>query len=160
MYIPKTGDRVRSPSDCPVQLLGQALSMTSSKRDKCLKINHIRIFEKKILKEEKRKVGVVDIIILPSLPKMSMFWGAWMIQSVKYPTVDLSSGHDLTVHGIEPHIGLCTDTAEPAWDSLSPSLSAPPLFSLSLSKRIHKWQKNICVLIRGIYRSVTLCDNN
>ena len=25
----------------------------------------------------------------------------------------------------EPHIGLCADSAESAWDSLSPSLSAP-----------------------------------
>ena len=36
----------------------------------------------------------------------------------------------------EPHDWLCADSAEPAWDSLSPSLSAhPPLlpFSLSLS---------------------------
>ena len=33
------------------------------------------------------------------------------------------SGHDLTVCEIEPLIGLCEDSAEPAWDSLSPPLS-------------------------------------
>ena len=38
------------------------------------------------------------------------------------------------IHELEPHIGLCTnsaDTVEPAWDSLF--LPAPPLLSLSLS---------------------------
>ena len=47
------------------------------------------------------------------------------------PTLDLSSGHDLTVHEIEPHVGLCADRGEPAWDSLS--LCSPYLCSLSLS---------------------------
>ena len=37
--------------------------------------------------------------------------------------VDFSSGHDLTVHEFKPHVGLCVDSAEPAWDSLSLSLS-------------------------------------
>ena len=41
-------------------------------------------------------------------------------------TLDFGSGHDLMVHAIEPHIQLCTDSTEPAWDSLSPSLTAPP----------------------------------
>ena len=57
-----------------------------------------------------------------------------MAQSVEHPTLDFGSGHDLTVHGIEPHIKLCTGSMEPTWDSLSPSLFAPPLtLSLSLS---------------------------
>ena len=43
-----------------------------------------------------------------------------MAQLVKHQTLDLSSGHDLTVRGIEPHV--CADGAEPAWDSVSPSL--------------------------------------
>ena len=46
--------------------------------------------------------------------------------------LDFSSGHDLMVHGVEPHVWLCTDNVEPAWDSLSPSLSACPPFMLSL----------------------------
>ena len=47
-----------------------------------------------------------------------------MAQSVKYPTRGFGSYYDLAVREIEPHIGLCADRAEPAWDSLSPSLSA------------------------------------
>ena len=56
-----------------------------------------------------------------------------MAQSVKRPTLDFGSGHDLTVRECEPCMGLCTDSTEPAWDSLSSSLSAPPLLALSVS---------------------------
>ena len=52
--------------------------------------------------------------------------GTWVAQEVKPPTLDFSSGYDLTVHEFEPHVGLCTDGAEPAWDSLFPSLSLCP----------------------------------
>ena len=45
-----------------------------------------------------------------------------MAQLVKCLTPDLGSGHDLTVCDIKPHVGLCTDSVEPAWDSLSPFL--------------------------------------
>ena len=54
-----------------------------------------------------------------------------MAQSVRCPTLGFSSGHYLFVLGFEPHVGLCADGVEPAWDSLSPS--APLSFSLSLS---------------------------
>ena len=50
--------------------------------------------------------------------------GVWVAQSVKCLTLDLGSGHNLTVGEVEPRVGLCTDSEEPAWDSLS--LSAPP----------------------------------
>ena len=57
---------------------------------------------------------------------------------VKRPTLDFAPSHDLTVCESEPCIGLCADSVEPAWDSLCPSLSAPPLLAcmhtLSLSK--------------------------
>ena len=33
--------------------------------------------------------------------------GAWDTQLVKHLTLDFSSGHDLTVRGLEPHMGLC-----------------------------------------------------
>ena len=56
-----------------------------------------------------------------------------MTQSVKHPTLDFGSGHDSTIHGFEPHVGLCTDSAKPAWGFLSPSSSAPLPHSLSLS---------------------------
>ena len=61
--------------------------------------------------------------------------GAWVAQSVKHPTLNCGSGPDLTVRGIEPHVGLCADSAEPAWNSLflSLSLSAPPPLMLSIS---------------------------
>ena len=47
--------------------------------------------------------------------------------------LDFGSGHDLTVREMEPRVKLYADSVEPAWDSLSPSLSAPPLLALSLS---------------------------
>ena len=51
---------------------------------------------------------------------------------------NFGSGHDLKICEFEPHIGFSADSSEPgaALDSVSPSLSAPPLLvqSLSLSK--------------------------
>ena len=49
-----------------------------------------------------------------------------MAQSLKHLTLDLGSGYDLMVREIKPYIRLLADRAEPVWDSLSPSLSAPP----------------------------------
>ena len=60
-------------------------------------------------------------------------WGAWEAQSVKRLTLNFGSGHDLTVCGFEPRVGLCADSVEPAWDSLSLPFSLPLLLSLSLS---------------------------
>ena len=59
--------------------------------------------------------------------------GACVAQSVKHQTPDFSPGHDLTVCEFKPCVGLCTDGAKLAWDSLLPSLSLPVL-ALSLSK--------------------------
>ena len=56
-----------------------------------------------------------------------------MAQLVKRPTLDLSSGRDLTVREIEPRLGLCADSMVPALASVSPYLSAPLLLVLSLS---------------------------
>ena len=58
-----------------------------------------------------------------------------MAQSVECPSLDFGSDLDLEVHRFQPHVGLCADSVEPVWDSLS-SLSAPPplMLSLSLSK--------------------------
>ena len=58
--------------------------------------------------------------------------------SVKCPTLDSSSGYDHAVRELKPHIGLCANSVGPAWDSLSPSLPAPPLLALSLSRKINK----------------------
>ena len=60
-----------------------------------------------------------------------------MVQSVKHVTLDFGSGHDLMVHGFKPHVGLYTDSIEPGWDSLSPSVSAPPLLAHSVSLKIN-----------------------
>ena len=53
-----------------------------------------------------------------------------MAQLVKHPTIDFRSGCDVTVGEMEPRVGLCADSMEPAWDSLSSSLSVPPLLTL------------------------------
>ena len=46
-----------------------------------------------------------------------------MAHSVEHLILDFGSGHDLMVRELEPGIGLCADSEEPAWDALS----APPL---------------------------------
>ena len=66
--------------------------------------------------------------------KMMITRGAWVAQSAKRLTLDFSSGYDLTDPELESCIGLCADSAEPAWDPPSPSFSAPPLLTHSLSK--------------------------
>ena len=58
--------------------------------------------------------------------------GTCVAQSVKRVTLGLGSGHDLTVHETEPRVGLCADSVEPAWDSLSFPLSLPLPRALSL----------------------------
>ena len=56
-------------------------------------------------------------------------------QPARHPTLDFSSGHDLTVCGFEPLIGLQADGADPTWDAVSFSLSAPARsLSITLSK--------------------------
>ena len=57
-----------------------------------------------------------------------------MVQSVEYPTLDFGSGQDLLVRETEPHVRLCTDSMEPAWDSLSLPLYLPLPCSLSQNK--------------------------
>ena len=88
------------------------------------------------------------------LSKLGLCQGASVTQVVKHLNLDFGSGHNRLVCGIKPHIGLCADSAEPAWDSCSLSvslslcLSAPPPFTLSLSlflclsKWINKLKKN------------------
>ena len=69
--------------------------------------------------------------------QLYFIWDTRVAQSVKPLTLDFSSGHDLTDCEFEPCKGLRADSVDPAWDSLSPSLSLflslPPL-ALSLSK--------------------------
>ena len=59
-----------------------------------------------------------------ALKKLAIMWpsklefnrGAWVTLWVQQLTLDFRSGQ-------EPGVGLCTGSAEPAWDSLPPSLS-------------------------------------
>ena len=73
------------------------------------------------------------------------WWGAWVAQSVKHPTVDFGSGHDLRVsrNQATPSGTVLTVSAMLAWDSLSP---LPPLallaHCLSLSLSQNKFLKN------------------
>ena len=71
--------------------------------------------------------------------------GAWVAQSVGCLTLDFSSGHDLKVCGIEPHVGLCADSVEPAWDSFtlrpSPTRAGARALSCSLSSIKKKKKK-------------------
>ena len=48
--------------------------------------------------------------------------------NLRFPS--LGSGHDLTFLEFKPRVGLCVGSVEPAWDSLS--------LSLSLSFKINK----------------------
>ena len=57
-----------------------------------------------------------------------------MAQPIKQPALGFGSGHDLMVCEFEPHVGLYPDSTDSAWDSVSPSLSAPPPLTLSLSQ--------------------------
>ena len=52
--------------------------------------------------------------------------GTWVAQSVKRPTFDFSSGHDLMVWEFEPRVGPRADGVAPTWGSVSPNLSALP----------------------------------
>ena len=55
-------------------------------------------------------------IVLSCLQNCILKWKSmgWLrAQSVECPTLDFGSGHDLRVHGMEPHIGLCTHSTEP-----------------------------------------------
>ena len=77
------------------------------------------------------------------------FRGAWVGQWVKRPTLDFGSGHDVTVGGFEPRVRPCAGGLEPAWDSvsLSLSLSAPPPLAHARSLTLpetNKLKKTIC----------------
>ena len=75
----------------------------------------------------------MPFLIYQNFDKILKVRGTWVAQLVKSPTIGFGSGHDFTVRGFEPHIGLCADSAETAWDFLSPSLSASLLLMLCLS---------------------------
>ena len=43
------------------------------------------------------------------------FWGTWVAQLVKHPTLDVGSSGDLLVRESKPQVGLYADSTEPAW---------------------------------------------
>ena len=61
-----------------------------------------------------------------------------MAQSAERLVLDSSSGHDLTIHESEPHVGLRADSVEPTWDSLPLSLPLPHARALSLFLSLSK----------------------
>ena len=77
---------------------------------------------------------------------LKILGGAWAAQWVKCPALDFGSGHDRPVREFEPCIGLCTDSAEPAWESVTPSLCPSPTLSLKINFKNFKMLKNIHTL--------------
>ena len=74
-----------------------------------------------------------EISYLPQAKKELNQRGTWVAQLVKcWLTLDFGSGHYLTVCGIDPCVGLCTDGVEPTWDFVSLRLSLSLLCSLPL----------------------------
>ena len=61
--------------------------------------------------------------------------GTWAAQSIEHVTLDFCSGHDLTVCEFKPHVRVCTDSPEPAWEFLSLSLSLSLSLRLTLSQK-------------------------
>ena len=57
-----------------------------------------------------------------------------MAQLVKQLTLGFGSGRDLMVCEFKPHVGLCFDGEEPAWDSLSSFLTLCPSHACSFSQ--------------------------
>ena len=77
-----------------------------------------------------------------------------MARSVQRLTLGLGSGHELTVREFEPRIGHRAADGESAWDSLSLSLSAPPLlfshFPFMLDPLSWNLEQNSRILGAGI----------
>ena len=74
-----------------------------------------------------------------------------MAQFVEHLTLDFSSGDDLTVHGIEPNVGLWADSLGFSLSlSLCPSLSCTRVHALSRKK----------IKIKKIYIVIEACWGN
>ena len=67
--------------------------------------------------------------------------GAWVAQSVKHPSLDFSSSHDLTVMGSSPVLGSRLGT-EGVCLRFSLSLLHPVCLSLSLKKKKKREREN------------------
>ena len=100
-----------------------------------------------------KNLGVVYLCIKYKHFRIHKTVRAWVAQSVKPLTLDFSSSHDLTVCEFQPHVRLCTDSAEPAWDSLS--LCPSPVRFLS---KINKCNTYIHTYIHTIVRLCVCID--
>ena len=97
---------------------------------------------------------VLNLNDLFFLEEIFYFRGTWVAQLVQRPTLDFNSSHNVTVREIKPRTGLCADSIEPAWDSCSASLSAPPLFMLSFSLfKINKLKKIFILKLFSLHES-------
>ena len=65
-------------------------------------------------------------------------WGAWLAQSVKGLTLTSAQVTISRLLGFNPTLGLCADSAESAWDSLSPCLPVPPPLTLFIFLKTNK----------------------
>ena len=106
----------------------------------------------------------VHVTPLMLIFKMIKQWGAWVAQSVKCLTLGLGSGHDLMVRGFESHFGLCANSAEPAWDFLSLSLSLSPLcpshahsLFLKINTKLNLMKTNQIDSVVNCYSRIVLC---
>ena len=76
-----------------------------------------------------------SVLLLPSLEngENNNTYTLKIFIKIKPLTSGFDSGHDLIVCEFKPRIGLWADSAEPAWDSLSLSLSfSPPISKYTL----------------------------
>ena len=88
-------------------------------------------------------------------------WGTWVAQSVKCPTLAFGSGHDLMVHETEHHMGLCVDSTDTAWDSLSLSLCPSHSCALPLSQnKLKKKSKMLKETTHIIIAEILITDNS
>ena len=72
--------------------------------------------------------------------------GAWVAPLVKCLTLDFGSGHDLMVPEFKPDMGLCTDSVEPALDSLFLPLSLPlPLLHVQIGRA--SCRERVCLYV-------------
>ena len=72
------------------------------------------------------RINSIPRILFPFYSYKNLMRGAWVAQLVECPTLDFGLGSDLIVLRNELHVRLSA-VIEPAWDSLSPSLSVPTL---------------------------------
>ena len=82
------------------------------------------------------------------------FWGAWVAQSVGHLTSAQVMISPLTRSSLTSGSVLTAQSLEPAPSSVSPSLSAPPPFMLSLSLKNKHFKKWFCHNMKTFFKSL------